>query len=216
MSTPMPPVVDLTAWEQALADQQKLEDDLATQAKQVAAARRRLPMTPVQGNYTFTGPEGKIPFAEVFAGNRQLVMYHFMFGPDWENGCPSCTRYANELGNQFDGYVQERDTRFVLVSRAPFSKLQSYAASTGITTPWYSVSTAFSTEMGTLHPECGDLPGFSTFFRGEDNTVYRTYRPGETAEVMVIGDQILHMTPYGMQLKDDDSPEGWPQSFDLY
>lgn len=208
----MPPVVDLPQWQQALAEQQQLESDLAEQAKRVAAARRRLPMTPVQGTYSFVGPEGDVSFAELFDGKQQLVVYHFMFGPDWEQGCPSCTRYMNELGNQFAAYIGERDTRFVLVSRAAYDKLADHAARNNIQTPWYSCPTGFSEEMGAVNDGFGDVPGFTTFFR-DDKEIYRTYRPGYDSEPAVTGDLILHLTPWGMQVKGDDSPEGWPQSF---
>lgn len=114
---PMPPVVDISVWGQAIADQQQLEATLAEHANQVAAASRRLPMTSVQGDYTFTGPEGEVTFPGMFAGKRQLVVYHFMFGP---------------------------------------------------------------------------------------------------GEIQVVGDQILHIIPYGMHSKGDDSPEGWPQTFTIY
>ena len=211
--TAMPPVVEHSVWHQALAEQHHLENDLAEQAKKVAAARRRLPMTPVQGDYTFTGSDGDVAFADVFDGKRQLVAYHFMFGPDWDHGCPSCTRYMNELGSTFDAYIGERDTRFVLVSRAPYSKLAKHAASNGIQTPWYSCSTAFSEEMEAVNNSFGDVPGFTTFFR-DDTAIYRAYRPGSSGEPPVTGDLILHLTPYGMQVNGDDSPHGWPQSFD--
>ena len=212
-TTAMPPVVELHQWQQALAEQQQLENDLAEQAKRVAAARRRLPMTPVQGTYTFTGSEGEVSFADLFDGKQQLVVYHFMFGPDWDAGCPSCTRYMNELGNTFAAYIGERDTRFVLVSRAPYNKLAEHAVANGIETPWYSCATDFSEEMEAVNDSFGDLPGFTTFFR-DDATIYRTYRPDSYGEPPVTGDLILHLTPYGMQLNGDDSPQGWPQSFD--
>lgn len=211
--TAMPPVVELPVWQQALAEQQQLENDLAEQAKKVAAARRRLPMTPVQGNYTFTGPDGDVAFTELFGGKQQLVVYHFMFGPEWDHGCPSCTRYMNELGNTFAAYIGERDTRFVLVSRAAYNKLAEHAANNGIETPWYSCATAFSEEMEAVSDSFGDVPGFTTFFR-DDTAIYRTYRPDTYGEPPVTGDVILHLTPFGMQLSGDDSPQGWPQSFE--
>lgn len=213
-ATAIPPIVDLPQWQQALATQQQLESDLAAQAKSVAAARRRLPMTPVQGDYTFTGAKGETSFVELFDGHRQLVAYHFMFGPDWEHGCPFCTRYMKELGNDFAAYIAERDTRFVLISRADYAKLGAHAASTGIETPWYSAPTEFSEEMDAVNDSFGDLPGFTTFFRDDNDVIYRTYRPGGEGEPAVPGDLILHLTPYGMQQNGDDSPEGWPQSFD--
>ena len=211
--TALPPVVDLPQWKDALTQQHQLERDLADQAKMVAAARRRLPMTPVQGDYTFNGPDGEVAFADLFDGKHQLVAYHFMFGPDWDVGCPSCTRYMNELGSTFAAYIGERDTRFVLVSRAPYDKLAEHAMKSGIETPWYSCATAFSEEMEAVNDRFDDIPGITTFFR-DGIAIYRTYRPESSGEPPVTGDLLLHLTPYGMQLKGDDSPQGWPQSFD--
>lgn len=212
----MPPVVDHDEWQRSLETQQALERDLVERTKAAAAARRKLPMTPVQGEYTFTGAEGEVSFADLFAGKHQLVVYHFMFGPDWKAGCPSCTQYMKELGNDFAPYIEDRDTRFVLISRADISKLQAHAEANDIATPWYSCSTEFSQEMELLADQPSDLPAFTTFFRDENNVIYRTYRPEMDAEPRVAGDLILHLTPYGLQLKGDDSPEGWPQSFDEY
>ena len=209
----MPRVVDLPEWKEALAEQHQMENDLAEQVKRVAAARRRLPMTRVQDTYTFSGLDGEVAFADLFDGKHQLVVYHFMFGPDWEAGCPSCTRYMNELGSTFAAYIGERDTRFVLVSRAPYDKLADHAMTNGIETPWYSCSTEFSEEMDAVNDRFDDLPGFTTFFR-DDTAIYRTYRPESSGEPPVTGDLVLHLTPYGMQLNGDDSPQGWPQSFD--
>ena len=213
---PTPPIVSLADWQDALAAQKTREEALHHHQREVEASRRRLPMTPVAEQYRFHGAEGELSFAELFQGAHQLVVYHFMFAADWENGCPFCTRYMLELGYSFDAYLRQRDTRFVLISRAPHDSLQAYASRRGITVPWYTGSREFATEMQALDPQYGDVAGFSVFFRDDADTVYRSFRTSEFSEIAVVADQLLLLTPYGRQYRGEDSPTGWPQAFEEY
>lgn len=210
-----PPVVDIETWDSLLQEQAKLEDQLMEHTKIVAAARRRMPMTPVQGNYTFTGPDGEVGFADLFDGHHQLVVYHFMYAPEWSKGCPHCTQYARNQGGGINDEINRRDTRFIMTSRAPYDALAAWAEKKGIATPWYSTSEGFSEEMGAITDDFGDIPGLSVFFRDDDNTVYRTWQSnGSAVESTMPASGILRATPYGLQEKDEDSPEGWPQPFE--
>ncbi|MET0656535.1 MAG: DUF899 family protein, partial [Steroidobacteraceae bacterium] len=114
---PMPPVVPEAEWltqrKQLLAEEKQLTQHL----DRVNAARRRLPMVKVDKKYTFDGPSGKVSLLDLFAGRRQLIVYHFMFDPAWEKGCMGCTGYVDALGDL--SLLQERDTSFALISRAP-------------------------------------------------------------------------------------------------
>lgn len=212
---PMPPVVDATAWNAALKEQEQVEDELMEHTLIAAAARRRMPMTPVQGTYTFTGSEGEVSFADLFAGQRQLVVYHFMYAPDWSKGCPNCTKYARSHGPGINDELEPRDARYILTSRAPYESLASWAREKSIATPWYSAPTGFSEEMGAITEEFGDIPGLSVFFRDDDNVIYRTWRSGGSMlETTMPVSGMLRVVPYGMQEGGEDSPEGWPQQFD--
>lgn len=211
----MPPIVDSAIWSAALEKQAALEDKLMEQVLSVSAARRRMPMTPVQGDYTFVGAEGERNFADLFNDHHQLVVYHFMFAPDWQKGCPHCTQYARNQGAGINDELTRRDTRFILTSRAPYQKLAAWAEEKGIATPWYSAPTAFSEEMGAITDDFGDIPGVSIFFRDGENNVYRTWRSGGAAiESTMPASGMLRMVPYGMQEKGEDSPVGWPQPFE--
>lgn len=212
---PKPPIVDLESWNAAIGEQHRLEDAWAKQTAEVYAARKRLPMTPMPGSFTFTDSAGTYLLADLFQGKHQLVVYHFMFGPDWRKGCPFCTQYMTEIGNAFADYLDERDTRFVLVSRAAPEKLTAWAAEKGITIPWYSGSTEFSEVTGALE-EGRDVSRTSVLFRDDDGSVYRTYTPNVSGELPVMGDLMLQLTPYGRQVTDDEVPEGWPQPFSIY
>ena len=212
---PKPPIVDIDTWQQALQDQARIEDELQEHIKIAAAARRRMPMTPVQGNYIFTGPHGDVSFADLFEGHRQLAVYHFMYAPDWSKGCPHCTQYAINQGAGINHEVNKRDTRYIMTSRAPYKNLAAWAERTGIATPWYSAPTAFSEEMGAITEDFGDIPGLSIFFRDNDNNVYRSWKAGVAGiESTMPATGILRATPYGLQEKDEDSPEGWPQPYE--
>jgi predicted dithiol-disulfide oxidoreductase (DUF899 family) len=93
-------------------------------------------MVKIEKGYVFDGPNGKQSLKTLFDGRRQLVVYHFMFDPAWDKGCPGCTSYVNALGDL--SILNERDTTFVLVSRAPLAKLEAYKAQKGWSVPWFS------------------------------------------------------------------------------
>jgi predicted dithiol-disulfide oxidoreductase (DUF899 family) len=106
------------------------------EAARVNAERRRLPMVKLEKEYTFEGSNGSTKLINLFEGRTQLIVYHFMFAPEWEKGCGGCTGFVNSLGDL--SLLNERDTTFALVSRAPFPKLETYKTLKGWTLPWYS------------------------------------------------------------------------------
>ncbi len=133
---PRPPIASQEAWiaqRKALLEREKA---LTRQYDSICAERRRLPMVKVEKTYEFEGTEGKISFLDLFGGKRQLIVYHFMFDPGWEEGCMGCTGYVNALGDM--SLLGKRDTAFTLVSRAPIAKLEAYKAKHGWTVPWVS------------------------------------------------------------------------------
>ena len=132
---PHPPIVSHNQW---LAERKKLlvhEKELTRQYDRVNAERRRLPMVRIEKDYVFDGADGKRGLKDLFEDRRQLVIYHFMFDPSWENGCPGCTGYANAIGDL--GMLRDRDTTFAFVSRAPLAKIEAYKAKKGWSVPWY-------------------------------------------------------------------------------
>jgi predicted dithiol-disulfide oxidoreductase (DUF899 family) len=114
------------------------EKELTRLRDALAADRRRLPMVEITRDYVFQGPEGTATLAELFAGRSQLIVGHFMFHPDWDDGCPSCSAGADEMSKGHLEHVNKRDTTFVYVSRAPIEKIEAYRARKGWTFPWYS------------------------------------------------------------------------------
>jgi predicted dithiol-disulfide oxidoreductase (DUF899 family) len=147
-----PPIASREEW---LVERKKLlsqEKELTRQRDRLNAQRRRLPMVKIETEYVFDGPEGKQSLQDLFAGRRQLIVYHFMFDPEWDKGCPGCTGYVDSLGNL--SMLKERDTAFTLISRAPLAKLEAYKASKGWNVPWRSsFGSDFNYDFHVTHDE---------------------------------------------------------------
>jgi predicted dithiol-disulfide oxidoreductase (DUF899 family) len=123
--TAVPDVVPRAEHDAALAQQVVAEKELTHLGDSVSARRRRLPMTPID-DYVFEGEDGPVRLADLFAGRSQLVLQSFMFHPDWEDGCPSCTWAADNLPHELDELLAPKDVAFAMVSRAPLASLQRW------------------------------------------------------------------------------------------
>ena len=134
----LPRVVSREEW--VAARRALLEEEKAmTRARDELNARRRmLPMVLVEKDYVFHGPDGDARLLDLFEGRRQLIVRHFMFGPDWDTGCPSCTAAADELSEGLLRHLHARETSFAAVARAPYEKLAAYRDERGWTFPFYS------------------------------------------------------------------------------
>src|SRR5207237_10812182 len=170
----------------------------------------------------------------LFDGRRQLIVYHFMFDPAWDKGCPGCTGYVNALGDL--SMLNERDTTFVLISRAPLAKLEAYKADKGWSVPWYSsLGSEFNYDFHVTHDRKiapieynyqtqaelearrgpdnieGEDHGLSVFFLLDD-AVFHTYSVyARGTEGLTDAHSLLDTTPYGRQEDFENSPPGWPQ-----
>ena len=114
------------------------EKDLTRRRDELNTKRRNLPMVPVEKDYRFSGPTGARSLLDLFEGRAQLIVYHFMFHPEWDDGCPSCTAGTDELSHGFLEHLHTRDTTYAMVSRAPREKLERWKATRGWEVPWYS------------------------------------------------------------------------------
>jgi predicted dithiol-disulfide oxidoreductase (DUF899 family) len=233
---PHPEIASRAAWLAQRKELLEAEKALTRQYDRVNAQRRRLSMVKLEKLYSFEGPGGKASLLDLFAGRRQLIVYHFMFDPDWDKGCPGCTRYVNSLGDL--SLLGERNTSFALVSRAPLEKLERYRQEQGWNRPWYSsFGTTFNYDFHVTQDNAvvsiqynyrpkdelearqatepwfvkGENHGLSVFFRLDDGVyhTYSTYARG----CENLGDvyHLLDVTPYGRQEDFEDSPAGWPQ-----
>ena len=198
-------VVSREEWLDARKALLAMEKEETKLRDKVRAERLTLPWVKVDKTYTFETPEGRKTLAELFDGRSQLIVYHFMYGPEWEAGCPGCSFMADHIDGMLP-HLNNHDVTMIAVSRAPLEKLTAYKKRMGWSFPWvssfgsdfnfdYHVSfTKEELESGKVmynyretptadaHDE---LPGLSAFARDEDGTVYHTYsdyaRGGEEA-----------------------------------
>lgn len=207
----LPPIVSRAEW-QAARDALLVREKAHTRASDaIAAERRRLPMVKVEPDYVFDGEHGEARLIHLFEGRRQLVLQHFMFHPDWDTGCPGCTRTTSQIGSVT--LMRERDTSFAIVSRAPLEKLLAYREQKGWTLPWYSSGRSrFNQDFGVTSASGDEGQGVSVFLRDGDD-VYHTYQTdGRGVDHLLLEYAYLDLTPYGRQEAWENSPPGWPQS----
>lgn len=134
----LPQVVSREEWLVARKELLDKEKELTRQRDALNAERRRLPMVKITKDYRFEGPDGPAGLLDLFAGRRQLMLGHFMFNPEWDDGCPSCSAGCDEVSDGLLEHLDQRDTRLVYVSRAPIHKIEDYKRRKGWTFPWYS------------------------------------------------------------------------------
>jgi predicted dithiol-disulfide oxidoreductase (DUF899 family) len=217
ISMDLPEVVSASDWESAQKELRGKEKELTRRSDELAAERRRLPRAKVEKEYEFEGPRGKAALADLFEGRRQLVLYHFMFGPNQEEGCDGCCMFIDQVGHP--AHLHARDVTFAITSRASFAKLESFRRRLGWEHPWYSWGGGdFGVDFGTspAAPKAGayqDGEGFglSVLLRDGDE-VYRTYFT-QSRGVEAIGPvwSFLDRVPFGRQESWEDSPAGYPQ-----
>jgi predicted dithiol-disulfide oxidoreductase (DUF899 family) len=210
----LPRVVSEAEWRcahEALMAQEKA----ATRARDaLAAERRRQPMVRIEKAYVFEGAPGSVSLLDLFGGRRQLIVYHFMFGPGahgWPDaGCPGCSMFIDQVGHL--AHLNARDVSFALVSITPLAKIEAYRKRMGWTLPWVSSAASdFNRDFG-MTTDRGEKHGLSVFLR-DGERVYRTYFTTERG-VEALGSvwTFLDLMPLGRQEKWEDSPEGWPQT----
>jgi predicted dithiol-disulfide oxidoreductase (DUF899 family) len=196
------------------------EKALTRQRDEVAAERRRLPMVPVDKPYSFEGPLGCARLLDLFEGRRQLIVYHFVFDPVWEEGCPSCSFLVDAIGDV--SHLHARNTTLALVSRAPYATIAPYKARMGWTYPWYSsFGTDFNYDFGVTlddkathqakdepwFAENGEAHGLSTLLRDGD-AVFHTYSAyARGTDHLVATYSYLDLTALGRQ-EDWEQPPG--------
>lgn len=204
-----PPIVSRQDWAAARAELLVAEKELTRHKDRVSAMRRRLPMVEVTTDYEFDTGSGAASLLELFAGRRQLIVQHFMFGADWDAGCPGCSMMADHIGPL--SHLYAKDTSLVLVSRAPVATLHAFRDRMGWNLPWVSSgSTTFNEDFHTT-VDGEEHHAISAFLR-DGNRVFHTWQTfnrGEEPFMMVF--DLLDLTAYGRQESWEDSPPGWPQ-----
>jgi predicted dithiol-disulfide oxidoreductase (DUF899 family) len=209
--TALPPIVTPDEW--AAAHEALLVEEKAfTRAGDaLAARRRRMPMTPVETDHRFVGPDGEVGLLDLFGGRRQLVVYRFFYQSDvdgWpDKGCPGCSYLADHV--PYLDHLRAWDTTFVMVSPADQEKIVDLRRRSGWDhVPWYSlVGDAFGHEFGVA-----EMFGLNVFLRDDHDRVFRTYFVnGRGVESVLPTLGLLDLTPLGRQETWEDTPEGRPQ-----
>jgi len=205
----VPEVVSETEW-RAARDELLAKEKAATRALDaLAAERRRLPMVLVEKDYELAGPDGNVRFADLFDGRRQLIVYHFMFGPG-EDACTGCSSFIDNIADL--SHLRARDTAFVLVSRAPYGEIRAFKERMGWSVPWFSsFGSDFNYDFDVTR-DGGEMFALSVFVRDGDS-VYRSYvTSSRGVDRLRLDFNLLDLTPYGRQEEWEDSPGGWPQT----
>ena len=210
------------------------EKDFSKARDALSAARRQLPWVKVEKNYVFEGPNGKETLAELFGGKSQLMIYHFMLGPGWVQGCPSCSY----LADHFDGaipHLAQRDVSFVVVSRAPLAEIEAYKKRMGWKFKWVSSNgsdfnhdfhVSFTPEekasgkvdynyaVGSFPSE--EAPGLSTFIK-DGGAVFHTYSTYARGLDIIVGTyNMLDLAPKGRDEANLPWSMAWVRRHDEY
>ncbi len=203
----LPRIASDEEWHEARQELLAREKELTRAMDALAAERRRLPMVPVDDDYTFTGPEGEVSLIDLFRGRRQLIVYSAMLEPG-AAPCTGCSMIMDNIGHNLR-HVEARDTSFVFMSPAPQGEIVALQERMGWNAPWY-------TDHGRRFADAfGAGKGFAVnvFIRDDEGRVYRTYfTTARGGELFDLNFRLLDLTPYGRQETWEDSPEGWPQT----
>ena len=199
----------------------------------LSAARRDLPMVRVDEEYIFKTNDGDKTLYELFGYNTQLIVYHFMFGKEWEEGCPSCSYLADNF-NGMDMHLNEQDVSFCAISNAPLEKLNAYKKRLGWSFEWASAGeNAFGDDIGVTFPDGQaqdgkgynytdktfgeEMPGVSVFVKLNDGTVAHTYSTyGRGLDLLIGTYNYLDLTPMGRDEEDLPYPMAWVRRNDSY
>ncbi|MEX0938118.1 MAG: DUF899 family protein [Pirellulales bacterium] len=201
-----PKIVGREEWERTRAELLVHEKAHTRAGDALAAARRRLPMTPMDP-VTVVGSKGPVPLHEVFEDRSMLIVYHFMWnkGAPHHKQCEGCTHSQTAMTSAVRAYLADRDVTYAVFSSGPLDEIVAYRDFMGWTMPWYSTADsgdALATRDG------GDL---RCYLRNDDQ-VFQTYETKwRGIEAMLPTLQLLDITPYGRQETWEDSPAGWRQ-----
>jgi predicted dithiol-disulfide oxidoreductase (DUF899 family) len=230
-----PAIVSHEEWLAARLKLLEEEKAFTRQRDALSARRREMPWERIEKDYRFEGPNGPLSLADLFDRRSQLLIYHFMLGPDWENGCKSCSFWADNY-NGVDVHLAHRDVTLAAVSRAPYAKIAAFKERMGWSFAWYSSSASdFNYDFQvSFHPDdlkrgeifynfkpqkmrMDELPGISVFARNDRGEVFHTYSCYSRGLDMLNGAyHMLDLTPKG---RDEDAlpfPMAWVRHHDRY
>jgi len=228
-------VVSNEEWLQARKALLAQEKALTRQRDELSRRRRELPWVKVEKDYVFDGPQGNVTLSDLFSGGTQLMIYHFMFGPDWAEGCPSCSLVADNVVGSLV-HLANRDTALAMVSRATIGKIEEFRKRMGWNCRWvssnrnsfnwdYHVSfTKDEMQKGEMYYNFGvnrfpsdEAPGISVFYKDAAGSIFHTYSAfARGAEALIGTYDLLDMTPKGRDEDQLSFPMAWVRHHDRY
>jgi predicted dithiol-disulfide oxidoreductase (DUF899 family) len=239
-------VVSRAEWMDARKRLLAKEKEFTRLRDRLSAERRELPWLRIDKDYAFEGPNGRETLAQLFGDRSQLIVYHFMFAPEWGVGCKSCAFWADNF-NGITAHLRARDVAFVVISRAPLAKLQAFALRFGWTFKWvssdesdfnYDFEVSFTPEAlargdagynfarlssfrsrGSILKDFApsDMPGISVFAKDARGAVYRTYSTyGRGLDMLNTAYHYLDLVPKGRDEAELPHTMSWVKLRDLY
>ncbi len=228
-------VVPPAEWRAARKELLRKEKEFSRLRDELSAQRRALPWEKVEKNYVFDGPNGKQTLADLFGSHHQLIVYHFMFGPRWSEGCPSCSF----LADTFDGaviHLAHRDSTLLAISRATFPEIDAFKKRMGWQFQWVSSNgtdfnrdyhVSFSAEDARdgkveynyemIDFSMEELPGISVFYKNDAGEIFHTYSSyARGLDPMVGTYQWLDLTPMGRDEEGLRHTMAWVRHHDKY
>lgn len=217
-------------WLEARRTLLQKEKDLTRLRDELTRARRAMPWRRLSQNYEFEGPNGKLAMKDLFGDRSQLIIYHFMYGPGWEEGCKSCSFWADHY-DAVDLHLGARDVAFAVVSRAPWQEFVGFKRRMGWQFTWVSsTGSTFNEDFHVSFPdkehgfynyrETGvmeELPGLSVFAKDDDGVIYHTYSAySRGLDALNATYQMLDLVPKGRDEDDLEYPMSWVRLHDRY
>lgn len=230
-----PEIVDRKTWLDRRRHLLQREKAFTRERDELTRQRQQLPWVRIDKDYQFDGPDGCKSLAELFDDRRQLVVYHFMFGPDWDAGCPSCSFWADNFDG-IDIHLAQRDIRFIAISKAPWASISAFRQRMDWRFTWLSSQQSdfnfdFQVSFDAADSEgkqvdynygkidyfMDELPGVSVFARDESGTVFHTYSTYARGLDLLNGAyNYIDLTPLGRNEIGDDANQGWVRRHDEY
>jgi predicted dithiol-disulfide oxidoreductase (DUF899 family) len=228
-------VVSRNEWVEARKMLLKKEKEFTILRNQLSQERRNLPWVAVDKEYVFEGSSGKQTLSELFDGRSQLIIYHFMFDPSWEAGCPSCSFWADNF-NGIIVHLNQRDVTMVAVSKAPYNKFTAYEKRMGWNFKWVSsYNTDFNFDYNvsfrpeelakkegmynftTQDPHSPEREGVSVFYKDPEGHIFHTYSAyARGIDMLNVAYHYLDLVPKGRDEAGHEFPQFWVRRHDEY
>jgi len=234
MKSPKHAVVSTEEWTRARKALLEKEKEFTHLREQLAEQRRALPWEMVEKEHIFEGPDGKETLPALFGDKSQLIIYQFMFAPEWEEGCPHCSFWADHYDAMLP-HISQRDVSFVVASRAPLDKIKRFKQRMGWRFKWvssagadynYDYQASFRPEdlkrgeafynYATVNMKVSEREGISVFYKDENGAVFHTYSTyARGIDAVNPTYQFLDLTPKGRD-ENTKNPQDWVRHHDRY